>query len=343
MAKKVPFLSLVSVISCFAVVLLHSNGCFWSFSTESYWKSANLIECLAYFAVPCFFMISGATLLNFREKYSLREYFKKRMVKTLIPFLFWSFVGIVYALLTKTVSFSDLSPLFIYNGVLRNTFVGVYWFFLSLFGMYLCIPLFAAVAEDARRQTFLYLIGAGTVVNIAVPFMIRLSGKDIAWPINIAVAAGPLIYLPLGYMIREYEIPKALRLTLYVLGAAGFSAHLFGTYYLSVKKGAIDDLFKGYTNLPCLLFSVAVFVFFKYHSEKILRFQPVRRLIGFLSGYTFPVYLMHWFMLNGACRLLAIDTHALWYRLGAPFLVIPAVVAITWVLKKIPVVKRIVP
>ena len=53
-------LTFIQVISALAVVTLHTNGCFWQFSaTERYWFTANIIECLCYFAVPVFFMITG--------------------------------------------------------------------------------------------------------------------------------------------------------------------------------------------------------------------------------------------------------------------------------------------
>lgn len=343
MTKRVSYISLINTVSCFAVVFLHSNGCFWSFSYEPYWKSANIIECLFYFAVPCFFMITGATLLDYREKYGLVEYFKKRLLKTFVPFVFWSLIGLAYLILNKKLSFSDLSAAFVYNGIMRTSFVGVYWFFISLFGMYLCIPLFAAVKEDARREVFTYLVCTGAAVNIVVPLIIRLSGYDIAWPFVLGVAAGPLIYLPLGYLITKYEINKAVRAVIYVLGVFGFSAHLLGTYYLSTKKGEIVSTFKGYTNLPCLLFSVAVFVFLRYGTEKLLRLGFLEKAVNFISGHTFSVYLMHWFLLDEFCRLTDVDTRSLLYRLGIPFIVIPTAIGISFVLKKIPVLKRIVP
>lgn len=63
--KKKEYLTILSVISAIAVVMLHTNGCFWRFSYERYWFTANIIESVMYFAVPVFFMISGATLLDY--------------------------------------------------------------------------------------------------------------------------------------------------------------------------------------------------------------------------------------------------------------------------------------
>jgi len=75
------YINVLAVVSALAVVFLHANGCFWKFSYENYWFSANIIESLFYFAVPCFFMISGATLLDYNERYDTKIYFVKRVKK----------------------------------------------------------------------------------------------------------------------------------------------------------------------------------------------------------------------------------------------------------------------
>lgn len=99
--KKKDYLTLLSVISAISVVILHTNGCFWIFNKERYWTTANIIECIFYFAVPVFFMISGATLLEYNEKYSTKTYIKKRIRKTVIPFLIWSIFGLLFCILYK--------------------------------------------------------------------------------------------------------------------------------------------------------------------------------------------------------------------------------------------------
>lgn len=68
--KKKIYIQILGVIACLAVVAMHVNGCFWQFSYDRYWITANIIECICYFAVPIFFMISGATLLNYRKRYT---------------------------------------------------------------------------------------------------------------------------------------------------------------------------------------------------------------------------------------------------------------------------------
>ena len=90
-SKILDYISLVKIIACFSVIILHSNGIFWVFNIKTYkkyWISANLIECLFYFSVPLFVLSIGATLLDFNEKYGLKVYFDRRVKKIIIPLIY---------------------------------------------------------------------------------------------------------------------------------------------------------------------------------------------------------------------------------------------------------------
>ena len=40
-------------------------------------------------------MITGTTLMQYRERYDTKTFFKKRFSKVLVPFLFWAIVMII--------------------------------------------------------------------------------------------------------------------------------------------------------------------------------------------------------------------------------------------------------
>lgn len=67
-SKRIEYISLASVLSAIAVVFLHANVTIADFNYSPYWFVANIIHSTFIFAVPIFFMISGAMLLDFREK-----------------------------------------------------------------------------------------------------------------------------------------------------------------------------------------------------------------------------------------------------------------------------------
>lgn len=338
------YITLINVVSCIAVVFLHTNGCFWAFSTARYWKTANIIESLFYFAVPCFFMITGATLMDFREKYTLKVYFQKRIKKTVIPFFCWSIIGILFRIFVlMNIDVENINPSYIYNGIVNVSFVPIYWFFITLFCMYLSLPLFSVVEKKYRKEIFSYLAIAGFIINFGILIIRNTIFPDLAWPFSVGVVSGFLIYLVLGYLICTYDISPKMRKLIYVCSIAGLFIHCVGTYCVSMEAGKIISTFKGYDAAPCIMYSVGIFVWLKYHSDTIMKNKVINKLVHFISPYTFGIYLLQFFIYNTILHNFDIHTESIKYRLGAPFVIIPIAILIIWALKKIPVIRNIVP
>lgn len=76
--KYLKFLDVLNIVAIISVVAMHVNGSFWNFANLPYWKVATFIETICYWAVPVFFMISGATLINFQKKYPAKTFAKKK-------------------------------------------------------------------------------------------------------------------------------------------------------------------------------------------------------------------------------------------------------------------------
>ena len=342
--KRIEYISLASVLSAIAVVYLHANSCFWQFSTARYWITANFIESTFYFAVPIFFMISGAMLIDYNKRYSLKEYFSKRITKTLIPFIIWSLIGLliqVYYMHTIKISSIDLT--YIINGLLNGSLVQVYWFFIPLFCIYLSIPVFAAIPDDKKKDILTYVCSLTFILNILIPFLISVFNLKINYTISIAVGGGSLFFALTGYLLHKYEISKKYRIILYILAIMGFLMHFLGTYYLSTSAGEVIKTYKGFTNIPSVLYSLGIFVFIKYDIIKLMKFNIIKKIVGFLDFYTFGIYLIHWYLLQFLIRTFNINNTSIIYRLFAPLIVLVLSVIIIYLIRKIPIIKKIVP
>lgn len=78
MVAKAPrhyWMDLLNVIACFAVVMLHCTTTVFANSGDTEWHLDVLFQSICIFAVPVFFMISGANLLGYREKYDTKTFF----------------------------------------------------------------------------------------------------------------------------------------------------------------------------------------------------------------------------------------------------------------------------
>lgn len=342
--NTIGFITLASVISAISVVYLHANGCFWEFdSTARYWMTANVIESVFYFAVPVFFMISGTTLMDFFDRYDLKTYSKKRIFKTVIPYLFWSIVGYFYSqLLFMDSIFADTSLKKIVKGIISGDLVRIYWFFIPLFCIYVCIPLLAAVRKEQRTLVFSWIVIIAFVYNYLAPFIFNLIGINFSLPWGIDLGKGFLFYVLVGYLLSNNDLPKWTRIVLYVGGIIGLIIHMIGTYKLSMDAGAIVKTYKGYLNVPCMMYSVAIFVFMKniwnYLSDK----KMVIKAINFLSGYTFSLYLLHIFIL-WTIQKVGANVYSIYYRLLSPIAAIIITIILAVIIRKIPILKKVLP
>lgn len=333
------YITILNLICAASVVFLHTNGCFWTFSKGRYWFTANIIESVFYFAVPIFFMITGANLIDYQDRYSTKEFFKKRAKKVLIPFLAWSFIGLIFLLVTKRLSIHSIDIKYIFNGLCNGSIITIYWFFPALFGVYLCMPLFASVIKEKRIKVFNYIAFLGFILNCFIPFVINLFNLNVTISISMLVCNGAILYALIGYLLDKNDIALRNRILIYMLAVIGLLMHIIGTYKLSITSNSIVETFKGYYNLPCVLYSIGIFVFAKNILNKIDK--PL--FIEKFSKYSFPIYLVHIFVIDIIHGLLNLNEYSIFYRIGMPFVVIPISVFITFILKKIPIIKRIVP
>lgn len=335
------YLQYFSVISSFAVVILHLNGCFWDFSYERYWVTANFIESVMYFAVPVFFMMSGITLIDYRKKYSTKLFFRKRIVKTVIPFLVWSLIGLLFLTVFKEKNIFEMTINEIISSILDIKIIEVFWFFIPLFATYLCIPVLGAVTENSKKQIYSYIIVCAFIVNSLLPLLGQLIG--ITFRLRFPIGADYIIYLLIGYLIDQNEIDKKTRKSIYVFGILGFTLHFLGTWYLSYQAGSIVSDFKGYTNVPCILYATAVFVFGKY----FFRNKKVDRIFLKLTTpfikQTFGIYLIHWFVKYIWTYSNIFSVTSISYRILGSIFVFFVSAGLVHIMQKIPVIKRTVP
>lgn len=343
--KRIEYIDLANVLAAFAVVFLHTNSCFWNFSKSRYWLTANFIECIFIFAVPVFLMISSVTLLDYQKRYSTKIYFKKRIKKAVIPFLFWTAFALIFKIIVmESISLSDLSIELFYNGFINNGFCSYYWFFTPLFIIYICIPLFASIEEEKKLSIFKYLFIVTFVVNSTIPFLISAFHLDWIWPISVYVTGGYCIYILMGYLIHKIDFSPSQRCIIYILGIAGFIMHFGGTYFESYSVDSVSMIYKELTYTPVLMYSGAIFLFIKQIAAKVMS-TKFGGIVHFVKKYTFAIYLMHYYIIEILNRYLHLAnyTKSIFYRLGMPFIVIPITIILAALIRKLKIGKKVLP
>ncbi len=342
--KRVLYFSILNIVACFGVIMLHCNSAaFWGFEKSKTWISGNLIETLFYFPVPIFFMLSGATLLNYRKRYSTKAFLAKRFQKTLIPFLFWSIIALFYSILVSGAT--DWNPLHIVSNILNTRYMGIYWFFIALFAIYLSMPVLSAIEDKLKMKVYGYAIVIGLIFVSILPLACNLLHIEYNFELVPPVVGGYVIFILLGYYLSKIDLSKKQRMIIYLAGLLGLIVHFVGSWYLSYRHNELSMTFKGYNNLPSVLYAVAVFVWFKYcNYDKITsRFPKFEQLVNQLASLTFGIYLIHGFVVYGLPQLTGLDTRWWVWRTFGAIAVFGCCALMTWILKKIPILKRLVP
>ena len=179
--KREVWLDWMRVAACFMVMIVHStepfylggDGALIQNSQDAFW--ASFFDSFVRACVPLFVVASA--YLQFPIKYSTGEFFRKRAVRILIPFVIWT---VVYALVwgEPVQNFKDLLLNF-------NYAAGHLWFVYMLAGLYLIMPMLSPWAHRAGRREILFYMAICFFTTL-IPLV-----RDWASGGSVTVAYGP--------------------------------------------------------------------------------------------------------------------------------------------------------
>lgn len=289
---KKNYISILNVLACIGVVILHTFET--GYTSDANFVFEVLIRTIAYCAVPVFFMITGATLIDYRERYDTKTFFKKRLLKVIIPLIIWSIIYFIINFFKGKFSINDLSFKFVFEYFFLVKTNPIFWFFVVIIGIYLAIPVISLIPQETRRKAFLYIIIITFVFNQFLPdllYHLNLNyNYDLKFPLTYS---GWISFIFIGYYIDKYEIVKKHRVIIYVLGIIGFLTMVVPTIFISYHKNESCSWFDEYYDAPCVLYSASVFLFFK---SKINNNQIVTKIMpffNFVAPTTLGIYVLH--------------------------------------------------
>ena len=215
-------ISLLRIIATLAVIFIHTNNTLANNSilfglTEYQQVVFNCAYTLANWAVPVFFMITGALLLNPNKTITIKDCVFKYLRRILLAIVIFGipFSCIEIFMETRTVNFMLIINS-IKNVISGNTW-GHLWYLYELIGIYLILPFVKYVTDKITRNEYRYLLLLLFVVNI----VIKCFGLNSMIALNIPVSGYSVFYLILGqYLYRfndEIRIKKGIRYTSFIL------------------------------------------------------------------------------------------------------------------------------
>lgn len=125
--QHVMYFDLLNVCAAIGVVYLHCNGMVHTFREGGNWVIGLAIECIFYWSVPIFFMLTGATLIGYRRRYDTRTYLIRRVLRVIVPFVAWS---LIWYLLLPSVNDGSINAVDFLKKFLSGQIISIYWFFI---------------------------------------------------------------------------------------------------------------------------------------------------------------------------------------------------------------------
>ena len=295
MNNRIYYYDFLNIIATIAVLALHHNGIVHNFTATSSWNQALIIEVICYWAVPIFFMLSGATLMEYRNKYSTKNYFIQRIKRTFLPFLLWSiFWAILYCYWHKEIpSFFT----FIYR-IFNTEYQGVYWFFIPLFGLYILLPIVSKLKNE--KKILLYFCAIIFIFEGLLKPLYRILEIDTIGGENSL--AGPLFFLISGYLLNKTEL-KLNKTILIILTLFCFALRYIVTYKYSYINGETYRGLFGYYFFTSIIPSFTIFYIAKIYFAKNNN-KRIQIILEKLSSYSLGVYLLHMFVIYFELKVL---------------------------------------
>ena len=338
-------MDILNVIATMAVLMLHTSEYAFEYEPQqTVWYVSLAIQIIFIWAVPIFFMISGSNLLNYRERYDTKTFFKKRWSRVLIPFLFWS--AIWYTWNHFIMHTGDWSLKGFINGVEYDTIQPIFWFFYFLIPIYIAIPYLSILATKSNKKIVQYIIilyFIGTCIFNYGYTLIKRAPDQLLNNIPLAISTGVGIFF-VGWYLHNFEPTKNQRYLLYTTTILSIVLMFVVTIILSVRNNeTVTDAYSIFS-IGGFLMPLGIWVFIQRHFYH--DWQPSERTAYWLkklSGASLGVYVIHEFIIIIIEHLFSLSSASYIHIFLLPVVVWIISVTIVFILQKIPVVNRVLP
>lgn len=325
----------------------------------------NILMCIAWGAVPCFFMVTGGLLHNPCEfKWSRWRY---RLLKTYTVLFIWKSLYLVCNLLTCQTAFTKtqcIQYLFFCEDM-GNDLFGVFWFMHAYLMLIIFLPishfLFNSVEEGKKILLFtvglLFIGGLGLPSgNMLVYVLAKSMNKDAVSIMGFSkiipfgnLWQNMLFYFLLGALLLKYHIniknifekvpwKKGAIYSMFFIGTSGLI--LLKYFQTGTVQWGGQYLSNGYSWISTGLVSIAVYVFFLIRRRKNL----LDKGLQYLGRNTMGIYYIHYPLCNIFLKLWNYyqRPYSVFYNILKTIIVVIICVLIVEIAKKIPIIKSLV-
>lgn len=278
--------------------------------------------------VPLFVMMTGLLLLPLKNGVSPGNFYKKRILRVLVPFLVWSLLYNLFPWITgllggdKTmvgiffpysVAYDNVPSLALSDvlvNILRIPFnFSLYavhmWYIYMLIGLYLFMPFFSAWIEKYSRKTtemFLVIWGITLFLPYAYQYISTYFWGTCSWNAfgMLYYFAGFNGYLLLGYYLNKYNTLNLSKTVLLAipLFAIGYAITFSGFRSMTIHPEASEEmieLFWTYCSPNVLIMTIALFMI---GQKVVINSLFWQKTLANLTQCGLGIYMVHYFFVG---------------------------------------------
>lgn len=333
--KRVLWADALRSLCCLMVVLIHVCGTDWYAlpANESAWLLSNAVDSLICPSVVIFFMLSGSFLLQ--KDPDGRSLLRKALRLAVL----WLVMSVFYVLVSNGIAVLS-APIWFLSQVFKGHFH--LWFLRTMVCLYLILPVLRALVAYQDGKWVKWFLGVFFIFGVVRQSLGQLPVSGEMWN-NFRLVFVPELceysgYFVLGwYLTQKTAVPQGkqrrLCVLVYLLAAAVIAV---GTYLYSVNVEVNDERLYAYMGLPTLVMAVCLFQFARGWKE-----TKLLRLAARFAPLTLGVYVFHPFMIDVAKHLgISPGWPRVWFIPAATVCAFLLSAAVTWCLRRIPVVKK---
>jgi len=351
-SKRIVHIDMLRIIAAFFVIFNHTGKSgftmFLSYKSSSfaYWFYL-FFSVLSKVSVPIFFMISGALLLNKEQEPYKKILFRElRIFAVLFVFSVLSYSQQIYIGAEK-FSIKNFVKVFI-----SSTWMSPYWYLYAYLGFLLTLPLLRRLANSMTKKDYIYLIFLVVVVTGIVPIFLYLmtdgklklnSNFSISW-IASQVCFYPLIGFFLERMVDIKKVSYKLLAIIWFINLLSALLTCYTTYYNNKLTKSFPQTFL--MSLTAIN-AICLYITLKKLFINVDQNNIFTRIIQLFGSCTFGIYLFHGLLLRAPDISLYLKFDSIFKSFPLIKITLRCIEimiiagAVTYVLKKIPIVKRL--
>lgn len=356
--KRYLYLEAMRILACYFVIFNHTGKAGYMLYTKREVGSLQyfvymFVSIFCKFSVPMFFAISGSLLLA-KEQEKLSTLWKKRILKIFVTLTVFSglYYGQIVLLGQQTFDIKN----FLWQ-LYDSDWNFSYWYLYAYIGMLMALPFLRTMAKNLETKYFYYIFVLVLFFKNVLPFLQfyfwnglhSLNGQlNVGW-LTTDTFFYPLLGYFLQYKVKDIEKKGKLILLLWCADIIGIVLACYATHLRVIRTSEVDaQVFHNYfaiVNVSTLFLTIK-YLFVRYKTK-----VPwwMEKLICSLGGCTFGIYLWHVMILD------KVKSFYFWDYLRKTLCMNPMIITfllcfcvmmicyiITWVMKKIPIIKNLV-